>query len=130
MATETVTRTADTNGSRPETTRTGGKYLPNVDIYETPGELWLVADVPGAKRDEIDVHFENGTLTIHAPVTDRRAGGAYLLQEYGVGDFHRTFQVAETIDPGSITAQYSAGVLKLRLPKVPKAQARKISVGA
>jgi HSP20 family protein len=51
-----------------------------------------------------------------------------LLQEYGVGDFYRTFKVSEQIDSTRISAEYHDGVLTIHLPKVEAAKPRKISV--
>src|SRR5262249_31331580 len=106
-----------------ELTRGGPFYRPNVDIYELPEELVVLADVPGASRDQIDIHFEDGTLTIHAKVPQRQASqGALTRKEYGVGDFYRTFRVSEQIDASRIAADYSAGVLTLHLPKIEAAR--------
>lgn len=61
---------ADTNAE--ELTRGGPFYRPNVDIYELPEELVVLADVPGTSNDQIDINFEDGILTIHAKVTQRQ----------------------------------------------------------
>jgi hypothetical protein len=58
----------------------------------------LLITLPGARSGEIDIRFEDGELTIHAPATTRQtADESYLLMEYGVGDFYRTFRVSEQI---------------------------------
>ncbi|KPK82475.1 MAG: hypothetical protein AMS25_02080 [Gemmatimonas sp. SM23_52] len=102
---------------------------PVVDILETADELRVVADMPGAKAEDIDVESENGVLTIHAEVAPRQPEGTdYLLREYGVGDFHRAFRVSEKVDAARISAEYSEGVLVLHLPKAEGAKARKIEV--
>src|SRR5690349_17821420 len=95
-----------------EQTRGGPYYRPNVDIYESADELVLEADVPGAKSDDIDVHFEDGSLAIHVRVPQRRSDDVeFLRQEYGVGDYYRTFRVSEQIDATRISADYKDGVL-------------------
>ena len=53
---------------------------------------------------------------------------AYLLREYGVGEFFRLFQVGEAIDNGNINAHLKNGVLTIRLPKTEAVKARKIAV--
>lgn len=112
-----------------EQTRSGARYVPNVDILETPEEYVLRADVPGARAESVNVNYERGTLTIHAPVAARkRESGQQLLREYGVGDFHRAFQIGEGIDASGIQAECENGVLTLHLPKSAAAKVRKIEV--
>jgi HSP20 family protein len=112
-----------------ERTRSGRCYRPEVDILERQDELLVLADVPGAGRDAIDVKFEDGTLEIYAAVTPpRNDGGTCLLQEYGVGDYYRSFQVSEAIDAGKISADYADGVLTLHLPKAEAIKPRKIAI--
>ena len=112
-----------------EHTRCGCYYRPSVDILEKADELVVLADVPGTTVDDIDIDFEDGTLTIHAKVKPRQAEGTeYLVHEYGVGDYYRTFHVSEAVDPGKITAEYADGVLTLHLPKAEVARPRKIDV--
>jgi HSP20 family molecular chaperone IbpA len=112
-----------------ELTRCGCYYRPNVDILEQADELVVQADVPGASADGIGIDFEDGTLTIHAQVKPRQADDQdYLMREYGVGDYRRTFHVSEAIDAGKISAEYADGVLTLRLPKAEAVRPRKIPV--
>ncbi|UCG31862.1 MAG: Hsp20/alpha crystallin family protein [Phycisphaerales bacterium] len=115
--------------TRREHTRSGLHYRPNVDILESQDELTLLADLPGVKAEDVDIHFERGTLTLHGKVRPRQADKTnYLLREYGVGDFYRTFEVSESIDPSRIHAELKDGVLMLHLPKVEAAKPRKIEV--
>ena len=125
----TITKPAAEETAVAERTRCGCCYRPNVDILEQDDELLVLADVPGARGDAIDVKFEDGMLAIHAPVAPRQDEGQdYLLQEYGLGDYYRTFQVSETVDAAKISAQYADGVLTLHLPKAEAAKPRKIAV--
>lgn len=131
MTTETPVQTPDRSQQVSEDQRTGPgvTYRPVVDVVETTDELMIYADMPGVKPDSIDIHFEDRTLTIHGRVEPRQdAKTTYLLQEYGVGDFHRVFQVSEMIDSTKISAEYANGVLMLHLPKVEAVRPRKIDV--
>jgi HSP20 family protein len=113
----------------PETTRNGNVYVPLVDILESENDLLLVADVPGATPNDVDVSYERGLLTLHARVAPRdHREGRMLLQEYGVGNFARSFQIGEGIDSENVSADLKDGVLTLRLPKAPAARRRKIAV--
>lgn len=104
-------------------------FLAPVDVYETGQEIVVVADVPGARADDVDVRYEDGTLTIRAGVGRGTRGGRTLLNEYGVGDYARTLRFGQWLDVASATAELTAGVLTLRLPKAEQARARKIRVG-
>ena len=116
---------------QPEQVRSGRIYTPVVDIIEHDDELLLLADVPGAQADGIDIHYERGELALTARVAPRQGSEtAYLLNEYGVGDFVRRFQVGDGIDPSRIQAEVKSGVLTLHLPKAASARTRKIAVKA
>ena len=126
-----TTKVAAEHDSSVEHTRSGCCYRPEVDILEQNDELLVMANVPGAQSDSIDVKFEDGTLEIRAAVPPRHGDGqTSLLQEYGVGDYYRTFRVSEAIDAGKISAEYADGVLTLRLPKSEALKPRKIAVSA
>ncbi len=128
---ETNAKPAAENRGSAEHTRSGAYYRPNVDILETKDELVLLADVPGAESDGIDINFEDGMLTLLAKVTPRQHDDVeYLTREYGIGDYYRTFQVSESIDASKISAEYADGVLTLHLPKTEAVKPRKITVNA
>jgi HSP20 family protein len=113
--------------AEPEVTREGVYFRPRVDIYETEKELTLVADLPGVKADDLDIDLREDTLTILGKVEHEEVG-RYLIKEYNVGSFYRQFAMSEVIDQEKIAANMKDGVLTLKLPKVEKAQPRKITV--
>jgi len=131
MSTCTIEK-CETPVTRAEPTRRGQVYLPSVDILEDRDELLLIADVPGANSEHIDIRFENGELTIHARVEPRVAAepDRDIWREYGVGDFHRSFQLGESIDNAKIHAEVKDGVLTVHLPKTEAIKPRKIAVAA
>lgn len=129
MTTQTLDKPAPADVVRTNRACGGRCYQPNVDIVESPAELTLYADMPGVRGDGVDVNFENGTLTLVGKVGPRQKDDTnFLLREYGLGDFHRTFQVGEAIDAEKITAELVDGVLTLHLPKAEAARPRKIAV--
>jgi HSP20 family protein len=131
MNNENTVKPAAEQPALAERTRSGCCYRPNVDIVEQNDELLVMADVPGAKSDSIDIRFEDGTLEIEAAVTPHPGDDdTCLLREYNVGDYYRSFQVSEAIDASKISAQYADGVLTLRLPKAEAVKPRKIAVAA
>ena len=112
-----------------ESTRGGKFFRPPVDIVETADELVVVADVPGASTEEIEVKFENGVLSVLAPVKVRQQNGKKSVhREFETGGYFRSFEIGEGIDPSRISAQYVDGVLTLKLPKSEQTKTRKIPV--
>ncbi len=129
MTAETPIKQNGDPAATTESTRSGPVYRPNVDIIERADQLVVYADMPGVPEDAIDINFQEGMLTIHGKADRRQAEETeYLLSEYGVGDFYRTFRVSEKIDAAKITAEYHEGVLILHLPKAESLKPRKIAV--
>lgn len=105
-------------------------FTPAVDVFDDGAEIRVVADVPGARADAIDVLFEDGVLSIHAPVAARSLPGRLLRQEYGVGDYRRSFRLGEGFDGAQITAALARGVLTVRVPRLAAVRPRRIEVRA
>jgi HSP20 family protein len=92
---------------------------PPVDVFENADEVLIIADVPGAPADSIDVRVENGTLILEA----KRPADAGVE-----GDFARTFRMPTGIDASSISAEAKNGTVLVRLPKIAAVKPRKIAV--
>jgi HSP20 family molecular chaperone IbpA len=114
----------------PESTRGGTYYTPRVDIYETADEVVLLCDLPGARPQDLDVEFVKGELSLSGKVQPRQSTAEYDRQEYGVGDFYRSFTISPEIDAGKISAESRDGVLAVHLPKPEKEKPKKIAVKA
>ena len=131
MATATEVEKMQGDVTSAERLKAGRVYTPRVDIVENADELLLIADVPGARAENVDINLEQGELTISARVSPRQEENVQLLlREYGVGDFYRVFRVGEAIDSRKIAAEVTGGVLKVHLPKAENAKPRKITVQA
>jgi len=129
MAQETALEKRETQAIQPEQIHGGPTYVPSVDIIEEESRLVLLADMPGVTAEGVDIHYERGQLTIHGRVAPRQNPDTdYLLQEYGVGDFHRRFEIGEGIDANGIEAELRDGVLRLHLPKTQEVLPRRIAV--
>ena len=103
-------------------------YRPRFDVRETENELVLCGDLPGVSPDDLDIQFENRELTIRGSVQTSREDVSFLRHEYGIGGFHRSFSVAESIDVGNISAELKQGVLTIRLPKKEEVKPQRIRV--
>lgn len=117
---------AKNNGT--EQTRTDNSVLPRVDIYETDQEILLCADLPGVAPSNVDLRYERGELTVHGKRRAQPHTGAEILDEYEDVDFHRVFQVHETIDAAKIDAELKQGVLTVHLPKQESVKPRLVTV--
>lgn len=95
------------------------KHLLRTDVRETEDAIEADIDLPGFKKDEIQVHLENGYLTVSAEKhADKQAGkGKYLRQERYSGTVSRTFYVGDTLKPDDIKAKYEDGVLVVSMSK-------------
>ena len=95
------------------------KHLLRTDVRETEDAIEADIDLPGFKKDEIEVHLENGYLTVSAEKhADKQAGkGKYLRQERYSGTVSRTFYVGDALKPDDVKAKYEDGVLVVSLSK-------------
>lgn len=109
-------------------TATGLTYQPNVDICDCGAEVTLITDVPGATAASMQVSFEDGVLSVHATVPQRSLPGKQLVQEYGIGDYRRSFRLGEGFDASQISAEYRRGVLTIHVPRLAAVRPRKIEV--
>ncbi|MFW6107441.1 MAG: Hsp20/alpha crystallin family protein [bacterium] len=112
-----------------ERVRSTAAFAPPVDIYETDEGAVLVADLPGCDREDVDIQYESGVLTIRGRVPeDRFPDHELTYAEYRAGDFERAFSVSELVDPEKIEATVRNGVLRVALPKAEEAKPRKIEI--
>lgn len=106
-------------------------FRPPVDVFESDEGFRIVADLPGSAADAIDLDFDQSTLTLTARVTPRQTNGRRpLLTEYQVGDYRRTFRFDDGVDSERTTADYTAGVLTILVPKTAAARKRRVQVSA
>jgi len=121
----------ETPADEMERTRSRRSFVPRADIFDTEKEITILADVPGANEKTVDITLEKDVLTITAYVEPAIPSGFDIAYaEYEEGDYQRSFRLSNEIDRDKIEAAVSDGVLRLRLPKVQEAQAKKITVKA
>jgi len=114
----------------PERLREGVTFTPRVDILETDKELLLIADLPGVRSEDVELHFEKGQLVLTGRVKQGSGEKSIVLREYEEGDFYRAFAIHESIDASKIEASCKHGVLTVHLPKVEAVKPRQIAVKA
>jgi HSP20 family protein len=105
-------------------------WAPAVDLYEDKDNLVVAAELPGMKKEEIDISLHEGNLVI--------AGERKVEKQYGeketqrserfYGRFQRTIGLPKTVEAGAVKAAYNDGVLTVTLPKTPEAKPKQIEV--
>jgi HSP20 family molecular chaperone IbpA len=114
-----------------ERTRARKAYVPRADIFETNDAVVVVADMPGVDQNSLDIMVEKNVLSLNGFVEPDHPDNYNLVYaEYGEGDYHRRFTLSNEVDQDNIQATVKNGVLRLVLPKIGPAQAKKISVKA
>lgn len=116
--------------ARAEGSTATAEWSPSVDIKEEPDRFVIHADVPGVDPQDIDIHMENGQLTIKgekkSEVTTDEKG--YKRIERTHGSFYRRFGLPDSAEADQISARSKHGVLEIIIPKRESVQPRKISV--
>lgn len=112
--------------SRPDTTP---YLLPRVDVLEDVAGITLLADLPGVKKEGLDIKVDGPTLSLEgtiSPDTVPTTGAGFA--EVRAARYLRSFTLSTELDTAAIDAQLKDGVLRLRIPKVAEAQPRRIEV--
>ena len=105
-------------------------WAPAVDIYETPNELVVKADLPDVNEKDIDVRVENNLLTIRGERKFEKSVSEenFLRVERSYGSFSRSFSLPNTVNAEAIGAEYKNGVLTVTLPKREESKPRQVKV--
>ncbi len=108
------------------------QWLPSVDVFEKDGKIMVKAELPGMKKEDIDVSVVGDTLTIKGEkkTESEVKEEDYYRSERTYGSFFRSLPLPADVDADKIEASYDNGVLEVSLPKVPKAQPKKVPVSA
>lgn len=108
-------------------------WSPSTEIVETPEELVLTAEFPGMDRKDIDISVDDGVLTLSGEKSAERKDEdkkTFLVWERSYGSFQRSFTLPRSVDTSKISAEFTQGVLKVRMPKSAEAKSkgRKIEI--
>jgi HSP20 family protein len=107
-------------------------WTPPVDVVENENDLVFKADLPDINPKDIEVNFENGTLTLKGKREfEKKEGngkGGYHRIERSYGSFTRAFSLPETVDPDKLTADYKNGVLTVTIAKKEIAKPKSVKV--
>jgi len=111
-----------------------GPWVPVVDVRETKDAIEVVAELPGLRREDVEVNIENNILSIAGEKKQEYAEGnseaEYHLVERRCGRFERSFTLPRTVDANQIAARFEHGLLTITLPKAEAAKPRRVEIQA
>ncbi|CAA19006.1 Hsp16-like protein [Schizosaccharomyces pombe] len=106
-----------------------GELSPSIDVHEGKDTVSVDVELPGVKKEDVQVHYDSGKLTISGEVVNERKNesteGNQRWSERRFGSFSRTITIPAKIDADRIEANFSNGLLTVTLPKVEKSQTKK-----
>lgn len=107
-----------------------GKNLPKVDIIDRDNEVFIRTDVPGIKKENLDISLTDYSVTISGKSDEEKKEqeGEYFCHETSHGEFERTLKLPAEINTEKAHAVFTDGVLKLTLPKVKQSARRTVKI--
>lgn len=102
-----------------------------IDVTETKDAYTVQAELPGVKKDDIQVNIAGNQVSIGAEVNKQRelkSDEKVIGSERYYGSLYRSFSLAQDVDEAAAQARYSEGVLELTLPKKSATKAKKLTI--
>ncbi|MBC7264168.1 MAG: Hsp20/alpha crystallin family protein [Chloroflexi bacterium] len=106
------------------------EWTPRVDMFDREDKVIVKVELPGVKREDIDVSVVGGVLTIKGERKGEenvRDEDYYCCERFR-GSFYRAIQLPTEVDADRIEATYADGILEITLPKVPEIKPKKVSI--
>jgi HSP20 family protein len=107
-------------------------WLPAVDVWETEDELVLAFDLPGIPEDQVAVELDDNVLTVSGQRerTSEHSSERFYRFERRFGSFSRSVTLPAGVSEGDVKADYTNGVLEIRVPKPEEQKPRRIQIGS
>ena len=106
------------------------RWLPPMDLLETPDHYVLRADLPGLGEEDVKLEVEDRVLTLSGErksETTEPGAGFYRL-ERAIGSFSRSLTLPEGVDADAISATFDKGVLEVRVPKPEQVKPKRVEI--
>jgi len=104
-------------------------WSPALDLCESGENVVAVVELPGMRKEDIDISLHDGTLTISGERKHENTNGETTQRtERYVGTFRRSIALPTRVDPTKVSATYEDGILKVTLPKAEEAKPKQIQV--
>jgi len=107
------------------------RWMPAMDLVESGDHFVLRADLPGMGEDDVNIEFEDGTLTVSGErkAEHEESNEGFHRVERSFGSFSRSLTLPQGVDADAVTASFDRGVLEIRIPKPEQRKPRKIAIG-
>jgi HSP20 family protein len=108
-----------------------GSLVPAMDVAETEHAYLIKAEMPGVKKEDIDITLENGVLSISGETREEKEekdNGRVIRQERRYGKYVRSLRLGTEVNDKDIKAAYKDGVLEITVPKAEAVKPKKIAV--
>jgi HSP20 family protein len=102
--------------------------LPTIDLYEDKDNFVVKAELPGVRKEDIEITLHNGMLSLSGERKQTRETAEPRRLERFAGRFYRTLSLPAKVDSEKISATYKDGILTVALPKAEEAKPKQISV--
>ncbi len=106
------------------------RFIPSVDVAESEKHFEIEFQIPGMKKEDINVNLENGILTVSGEraFKNEEKDKKYHRVETRYGSFTRSLQLPDSIDPESVKAAYNDGILSITVDKSEKKRSKQIKI--
>ena len=106
----------------------GGAFTPLADVEETDDAYVVEIELPGVKRDDVDIEVAGRRVTVHGERKEKERVGILRKRERTVGRFHYEVNLPGDVDEDGVEAHLDEGVLTVRLPKPERERPRRIEI--
>lgn len=105
-------------------------WTPAIDVHQDKDHVFVKCELPGMKKEDIDISLHNGTLTISGErkSESEHKEGEWFRSERFFGKFHRSVSLPTPVDSAHVKASYKDGILTVTLPKAEEAKPKQIEV--
>ncbi len=119
----------DVMGSTLGTAMSPRTFQPSVDVRANEREVLFLCDVPGLKKQDLEITVVNHVLTIKGTRKFESKEGEQVMLGRAYGSFSRAFRLPDSVDEDRLDADLADGVLTIRAPRHPKAMPKRIAIG-
>ncbi|MFP4227214.1 MAG: Hsp20/alpha crystallin family protein [Salinivenus sp.] len=105
-------------------------WAPRTDLTETEEAYHIHLDLPGMRKEDLKINYQDSELTVSGERTSDRSGNEaeYVRVERPFGHFYRSFTLPQTVHADKISATYEHGVLTISVPKTEDVKPRQIDI--